>query len=96
MGVLARQNLRAYSSPASATAWVGRRKPVESNWRIRAIVSALFLRLHPLDGERCGATFGLAGVQLGRFLTPVSFAAIAVRSDLANSKVFLTGVCHHV
>ena len=95
MGVLARQNLRAYSSPASATAWVGCEN-LWSNWRISAILQALFLRLHPLDGERCGATFGLAGVQLGRFLTPVSFAAIAVRSDLANSKVFLTGVCHHV
>ena len=97
MGVLARQNLRAYSSPASAIAGVGRVTTPKSERRISAILQALFLRLHPFDGERCGATARLAGVLSDRFVTPVSFAACTVTSAATNSKsFFLKGVCHHV
>jgi len=68
---LARQNPRAYSGLALATAGAGRRKPVESTWRISAIVPALFFYVGTLyDGERCGATFGLAGVQVDRHFLP--------------------------
>ena len=95
MGVLARQNLRAYSSPASAIAGAGRRKPVESNWRIRAIVSALFLRRYIPRWRtmRGNLRVGRCPVRPA-FPTPVSFAAIPVGREATNSNVFLTGVCH--
>lgn len=95
MNALARQEPREYASLASTTVGAGRDNPW-STWRIRAPMQALFLRLRLFDGERCGATFGLAGVQVDRLVTPVSFAARAVTSAATNSKFFLLGVSHHV
>ena len=86
---------RVYTTHATEIAVAGRGNP-SSNWRISATLQALFSCLQSVFGERCEAPFEVAGVQLGRFSTPASFAARAVESVATNSNSVLTGACHHV
>lgn len=81
---------RGHTRLAIAKSVAGRRNPYSTR-RTSASQQALFSRLRFLHGGRCGAPERVAGVLVGRFSTPASFATIVVESEVANSD-FLQGV----
>lgn len=80
----------AHTARVAAKSATGCGNP-KSTRRTSATRQALFVCLSFLYGGRCGAAERLAGVLVGRFSTPASFAARAVESAATNSN-FLQGV----
>lgn len=94
MSALAARSIPAYSCPVPAQSGAGRENP----WTLGAtapITGAFFVHGPSSMAGDAGQSVRAGRVPSSRFLTPVSFATLAVRSEVADSS-FLTRSLRHV